>query len=302
MRRKPPEECVSAGSCHLFPGGVGIDAARGVGAPAGMADYTTRRSPPCRERLCDWPLGAAARGAGAGIKTQGVKKNGRRAALFGGEEGIRTLERLNTFTRFPGVRLQPLIHLSVGEARIIVGLARKKQGAARSGALTFPFGPERLKTGESRKRGGAPAEAKSPLGARRLGRRAASAPHLFPLARGHALATLSPRSRHALAARSARSCCSALVLSFPLPTPPSSPSLGQGCGAPYDLPPDYRKIATCAARRPARARLRAGSRAGAPGSIGGCSRIGWGVLRRVAAKPRRAANGSRGAGFRGRSA
>ena len=31
----------------------------------------------------------------------------------GGEEGIRTLDRLLTYTRFPGVRLQPLIHLSV---------------------------------------------------------------------------------------------------------------------------------------------------------------------------------------------
>lgn len=30
----------------------------------------------------------------------------------GGEEGIRTLDRLLTYTRFPGVRLQPLIHLS----------------------------------------------------------------------------------------------------------------------------------------------------------------------------------------------
>lgn len=30
----------------------------------------------------------------------------------GGEEGIRTLDTLFTYTRFPGVRLQPLIHLS----------------------------------------------------------------------------------------------------------------------------------------------------------------------------------------------
>jgi hypothetical protein len=31
---------------------------------------------------------------------------------FGGETGIRTPDRLLTYTRFPGVRLQPLIHLS----------------------------------------------------------------------------------------------------------------------------------------------------------------------------------------------
>ena len=31
---------------------------------------------------------------------------------FGGERGIRTLGRLLTYTRFPGVRLKPLIHLS----------------------------------------------------------------------------------------------------------------------------------------------------------------------------------------------
>ena len=31
----------------------------------------------------------------------------------GREEGIRTLDTLFTYTRFPGVRLKPLIHLSV---------------------------------------------------------------------------------------------------------------------------------------------------------------------------------------------
>src|ERR1043166_995818 len=33
--------------------------------------------------------------------------------LIGGQGGIRTLERLLTVTHFPGVRLQPLGHLSV---------------------------------------------------------------------------------------------------------------------------------------------------------------------------------------------
>jgi hypothetical protein len=34
----------------------------------------------------------------------------------GGERGIRTPDRLLTYTRFPGVRLKPLIHLSAGAA------------------------------------------------------------------------------------------------------------------------------------------------------------------------------------------
>jgi hypothetical protein len=34
----------------------------------------------------------------------------------GGETGIRTPDRLLTYTRFPGVRLKPLIHLSGGDA------------------------------------------------------------------------------------------------------------------------------------------------------------------------------------------
>ena len=33
--------------------------------------------------------------------------------VTGREEGIRTLDTLFTYTRFPGVRLKPLIHLSV---------------------------------------------------------------------------------------------------------------------------------------------------------------------------------------------
>ncbi|CAM2186738.1 hypothetical protein PSAC2689_70014 [Paraburkholderia sacchari] len=36
----------------------------------------------------------------------------------GGERGIRTPDRLLTYTRFPGVRLKPLIHLSGGRRSI----------------------------------------------------------------------------------------------------------------------------------------------------------------------------------------
>ena len=40
------------------------------------------------------------------------------AAIFGGKEGIRTLEALLTLTRFPGGPLQPLEHLSVDDFRL----------------------------------------------------------------------------------------------------------------------------------------------------------------------------------------
>ena len=43
---------------------------------------------------------------------------GRRSRCPGGEGGIRTRGGLLTHTRFPGVRLKPLIHLS-GKARIL---------------------------------------------------------------------------------------------------------------------------------------------------------------------------------------
>jgi hypothetical protein len=39
-----------------------------------------------------------------------------RASNTGGERGIRTPDRRLTYTRFPGVRLKPLIHLSGGRA------------------------------------------------------------------------------------------------------------------------------------------------------------------------------------------
>ena len=44
-----------------------------------------------------------------------------RGFIYGGERGIRTLDTLLTYTRFPGVRLQPLGHLT--------SLVTKQQGA-----------------------------------------------------------------------------------------------------------------------------------------------------------------------------
>ena len=43
-----------------------------------------------------------------GLETKKYPMNG----VFGGEGGIRTRGGLLTLTRFPGVRLKPLIHLS----------------------------------------------------------------------------------------------------------------------------------------------------------------------------------------------
>ncbi|CAG9273331.1 hypothetical protein PUN4_770056 [Paraburkholderia unamae] len=45
---------------------------------------------------------------------------------FGGETGIRTPDRLLTYTRFPGVRLKPLIHLSGGRRIIAESWRRRK--------------------------------------------------------------------------------------------------------------------------------------------------------------------------------
>ena len=54
----------------------------------------------------------------------------RSAWLPGGEGGIRTRGGLLTLTRFPGVRLKPLIHLSCEPAIVAVGL-RLSVGATR---------------------------------------------------------------------------------------------------------------------------------------------------------------------------
>ena len=50
--------------------------------------------------------------------------------VSGGERGIRTLGRLLTYTRFPGVRLKPLIHLSV-ETEILALLRSARQGGRK---------------------------------------------------------------------------------------------------------------------------------------------------------------------------
>jgi site-specific DNA recombinase len=48
-----------------------------------------------------------------------LNQEAEQALQCGGEGGIRTRGRLLTYTRFPGVRLKPLIHLSSGEASIV---------------------------------------------------------------------------------------------------------------------------------------------------------------------------------------
>lgn len=48
-----------------------------------------------------------------------LNQEAEQALQCGGEGGIRTRGRLLTYTRFPGVRLKPLIHLSGDEASIV---------------------------------------------------------------------------------------------------------------------------------------------------------------------------------------
>ena len=65
----------------------------------------------------------------------------------GGEGGIRTRGRLLTYTRFPGVRLKPLIHLSGRPGRIH---AEATQGKARRALLEsaqFVFTPVDVSSG-----------------------------------------------------------------------------------------------------------------------------------------------------------
>ena len=50
--------------------------------------------------------------AGASAKKRKATRRWPFFLFLGGEMGIRTPDRLLTYTRFPGVRLQPLSHLS----------------------------------------------------------------------------------------------------------------------------------------------------------------------------------------------
>jgi len=46
--------------------------------------------------------------------------------ISGGERGIRTLDTLLTYTHFPGVRFQPLSHLSAARQRVSELTAQRK--------------------------------------------------------------------------------------------------------------------------------------------------------------------------------
>ena len=58
--------------------------------------------------LTEWPTGWPTEKP----RNEKALKNQGFFSIRGGEGGIRTPDRLLTYTRFPGVRLKPLIHLS----------------------------------------------------------------------------------------------------------------------------------------------------------------------------------------------
>ncbi len=62
-----------------------------------------------------------------------------RMAGNGGERGIRTLDTLFTYTHFPGVRLQPLGHLSgLGQFQLPAGASRwLNPGSQRGRSITI---------------------------------------------------------------------------------------------------------------------------------------------------------------------
>ena len=60
-------------------------------------------------------------------------EEGKSCQLLTGQGGIRTLETLLTFTRFPGVRLQPLGHLS----RLMMSGQLIRAGKGRQRAYNF---------------------------------------------------------------------------------------------------------------------------------------------------------------------
>ena len=52
--------------------------------------------------------------------------------MFGGEGGVRTLDTLLTYTHFPGVRLQPLGHLTKGSRSRTFGRFREGRTLAEN--------------------------------------------------------------------------------------------------------------------------------------------------------------------------
>ena len=73
-------------------------------------------APPAGQRRCaTWPDCYAISRTRRGFSPALTYKKAQRcwAFLIGGERGIRTLDTLLTYTHFPGVRLQPLGHLTV---------------------------------------------------------------------------------------------------------------------------------------------------------------------------------------------
>jgi hypothetical protein len=70
--------------------------------------------------------------------------------VTGGEGGIRTLDRLLTYTHFPGVLLKPLGHLSGDAARVLVVAGRLPPDRGCLGWITMFQGREPVKIQQPR--------------------------------------------------------------------------------------------------------------------------------------------------------
>lgn len=240
MRRKPPEECVSAGSCHLFPGGCrNRRGARGgrAGWNGRLYNKTITALPRKVARLAAWRRRP---GRGGGDKDpRGKKKRPQSGAFWrrGRDSNPRkakhlyTLSRRATSTTHPPLRWRSTDYSRIGAQK------------ARGGPIGRSDFPVRARTAQNGR------EPKAGRGARRseiaVGRpaswppRRVGPPSLPPRARPcsrHALATRSPRARRALAARSPRARrAHAASLSFSLsrsPTRLPRPLLGKAAARP----------------------------------------------------------------------
>ena len=197
MRRKPPEECVSAGSCHLFPGGCrNRRGARGgrAGWNGRLYNKTITALPRKVARLAAWRRRP---GRGGGDKDpRGKKKRPQSGAFWrrGRDSNPRkakhlyTLSRRATSTTHPPLRWRSTDYSRIG--------AQKARGGP-IGRSDFPVRARTAQNGQEQKGG----PRRLPQRNRRWGPASwPQAPRRIPIPSPSRAAMLSPRSRRALAA------------------------------------------------------------------------------------------------------
>ena len=223
MRRKPPEECVSAGSCHLIPWGGGRNRRGARGGRAGwngrLYNKTITALPRKVARLAAWRRSP---GRGGGDKDpRGKKKRPQSGAFWrrGRDSNPRkakhlyTLSRRATSTTHPPLRWRSTDYSRIGAQK------------ARGGPIGRSDFPVRARTAQN----GARAESGAGRPPKRNRRWApgvlAAAPRRPPISSPSRAAMLSPRARRAHAAS----------LSFSLsrsPTRLPRPLLGKAAARP----------------------------------------------------------------------